>query len=124
MSHMVAEPSTTGLVDTTTVVEAFKTYSEWCTQLVAVMTDAVEHFAALSQLTSRMSAIMKFWCRLQFINTVVDVPVVAQRQIPTDQIVQKTVEIPQLDVVEKIVETPDVPGHANLCEFKHNRADS
>ena len=60
MSHMVAEPSTTGPVDAATVVEAFKTYSEWCTQLVAVMTDVEEHFAALSQLTSRMSAIMKF----------------------------------------------------------------
>ena len=44
--------------------------------------------------------------QLQFIDNVVDVPVVAQRQIPIDQIVQKTVEIPQLDVVGKIVETP------------------
>ena len=32
--------------------------------------------------------------------------VVAQRQIPIDQTVQKTVEIPQLDVIEKIVDTP------------------
>ena len=32
--------------------------------------------------------------------------VMAQRQIPVDQTVQKTVEIPQLDVIEKIVDTP------------------
>ena len=32
--------------------------------------------------------------------------VVAQRQIPIDQTVQKTVEIPQLNIIEKIVDTP------------------
>ena len=60
VSHMVAEPSTTGLVGQPSNASAFKTHSEWCTELAAVMMDVEEHSAALPRLTSRMSAIMKF----------------------------------------------------------------
>ena len=37
-----------------------------------------------------------------------DVSVVAQRQIPMDQTVQKTVDTPQLQIVEQIVETAEM----------------
>ena len=40
---------------------------------------------------------------------VVDIPVVAQRQIPMVQSVQKTIEIPQLQYIAKVVDVPGVP---------------
>merc|ERR1712064_178886 len=46
--------------------------------------------------------------QLQFIDKVVDIPVVAQRQIPMVQTVQKTVEIPQLQYIDKVVDVPVV----------------
>merc|ERR1712012_1319198 len=46
--------------------------------------------------------------QLQFIDKVVDIPVVAQRQIPMVQTVQKTIEIPQLQYVDKVVDVPEV----------------
>merc|ERR1719284_1005822 len=46
--------------------------------------------------------------QLQFIDKVVDIPVVAQRQIPMVQTVQKTIEIPQLQYVDKVVDVPVV----------------
>merc|ERR1712107_706044 len=39
---------------------------------------------------------------------VVDIPVVAQRQIPMVQTVQKTIEIPQLQYIDKVVDVPVV----------------
>ena len=41
--------------------------------------------------------------QLQFI---VYIPVVAQRQIPMVQTVQKTMEIPQLQYIDKVVDVP------------------
>merc|ERR1711945_20320 len=46
--------------------------------------------------------------QVQFIDKVVDIPVVAQRQIPMVQTVQKTIEIPQLQYVDKVVDVPVV----------------
>ena len=40
---------------------------------------------------------------------VVDILVVAQRQIPMVQSVQKTIEIPQLQYIDKVVDVPGVP---------------
>ena len=37
-----------------------------------------------------------------------DVSVVAQRQIPIDQIVQKTVETPQLQCLDRVIDGPVV----------------
>ena len=46
---------------------------------------------------------------LQFINKVVDVPVVAQRQIPiVVQTIQKTTDIPQLQCIDKVIDVPVV----------------
>ena len=46
---------------------------------------------------------------LQFINKVVDVPVVAQRQIPIAvQTIQKTTDIPQLQCIDKVIDVPVV----------------
>merc|ERR1712209_380195 len=39
---------------------------------------------------------------------VVDIPVVQQRQVPTVQTVQKTVEVPQLQFIDKVVDIPVV----------------
>merc|ERR1711945_75660 len=39
---------------------------------------------------------------------VVDIPVVAQRQIPMVQTVQKTIEIPQMQYIDKVVDVPVV----------------
>ena len=43
---------------------------------------------------------------LQFTDKVLDIPVVAQRQIRMNQEVQKTIEIPQLQVADKVVDVP------------------
>ena len=43
---------------------------------------------------------------LQFTDKVVDIPVVAQRQIRMNQEVQKTIEIPQLQDADKVVDVP------------------
>ena len=98
-----------------------------------------EHSAVQSQLASRISAVKEFGARsgegpfssvkelitdvsnkMQFLDEVVDMPVVVQRQmsmvqkiqktmeVPQVQVVQKTVEIPQLQIVEKIVEIPEI----------------
>ena len=45
---------------------------------------------------------------LQFINKVVDAPVVAQRQVHVNQNVQKTTEIPQLQCTDDVVDVPVV----------------
>ena len=44
-----------------------------------------------------------------------DVPVVRQRQVPTKQRVQKTVEVPQKKFIDKAV---DVPGRGKFRQFK------
>ena len=44
--------------------------------------------------------------RLQFTDKVVDIPVVAQRQIHANRNVQKTIEIPQLQDADKVVDVP------------------
>merc|ERR1711916_268845 len=46
--------------------------------------------------------------QIQYIDKVVDVPVVMQRQLPTIQKVQKTVEVPQIQYIDKIVDVPVV----------------
>ena len=46
--------------------------------------------------------------QLQFSDNVVDIPVVAQRQIPMVQSVQKTIEILQLQYIDKVVDVPGV----------------
>ena len=43
---------------------------------------------------------------VRFTDRVVDVPVVAQRQVPSVPKVQKTVEVPQIQYVDKIVDAP------------------
>ena len=45
---------------------------------------------------------------VRFTDRVVDVPVVAQRQVPSIPNVQKTVEVPQIQYVDKIVDAPVV----------------
>merc|ERR1712036_77859 len=42
----------------------------------------------------------------QYIDRVVDVPVVKQRQVPSIQRVQKPVSVPIIETVEKIVDVP------------------
>merc|ERR1712061_899379 len=46
--------------------------------------------------------------QVQYIDRIVDVPVVKQRQVPSVQKVQKTVEVPQIQTIEKVVEIPQV----------------
>ena len=46
--------------------------------------------------------------QLQFIVKVVNIPVVAQSQIPMVQTVQKDKEIPQLQFINKVVDAPVV----------------
>ena len=46
--------------------------------------------------------------QVQFLDEVDEIPVVAQRQIPIDQTVRKTVETPQLQVIDKVVDDPVV----------------
>ena len=59
--------------------------------------------------------------QLQFPNKVDEMPVDVQRQtfmvVPQIQVVEKTVEGPQLQIVERIEKTtrdPDDPGRSNL----------
>ena len=42
--------------------------------------------------------------QLQYIDKVVDVPVVMQKQVPAIQKVQKTVEVPQVQLIDKVVD--------------------
>ena len=42
--------------------------------------------------------------QVQYIDKIVDVPVVAQRQVSTIQTVQRTVEVPQQRIHERLVE--------------------
>ena len=44
---------------------------------------------------------------LQFMDKAIDIPVVAQRQVPQVHVVKKTVEDPQFEIVEKTVENPE-----------------
>ena len=44
----------------------------------------------------------------QFTGKAMNIPVVAQRQIPMDQTVQKTMEIPQLQCVDEVIDVPVV----------------
>ena len=44
----------------------------------------------------------------QFTGKAMNIPVVAQRQIPMDQTVQKTMEIPQLQCVDEVIDVPAV----------------
>jgi len=46
--------------------------------------------------------------QVQYIDRVVDVPVVKQRQVPSVQKVQKTVEVPQVQYIVKVVDVPVV----------------
>ena len=46
--------------------------------------------------------------QVQFLNKVVDIPVVVQRQVPMVQKVQKTLEVPQLQFIDKVVDIPVV----------------
>ena len=62
---------------------------------------------------------------LQFINKVVDVPVVAQRQIPiVVQTIQKTTDIPQLQCVDKVVDNPEAPQVHLTGAMKPNDPDA
>ena len=42
--------------------------------------------------------------QLQSIDKVVDIPVVAQRQIPVDRAIHKTIVFPQLHYINKVVD--------------------
>ena len=55
----------------------------------------------------------------QFLDRVVDVPVVMQRHVPTIQKVQKTVEVPQVQFIDKLVDDPD--GHAKTDVHRSGR---
>ena len=46
--------------------------------------------------------------QVQFLDKVVDIPVVVQRQVPMVQKVQKTLEVPQLQIIDKVVDIPVV----------------
>merc|ERR1712083_199712 len=45
---------------------------------------------------------------VQYIDRVVDVPVVKQRQVPSIQKVQRTVEVPQVQYIDRVVDVPVV----------------
>merc|ERR1719273_2819188 len=45
---------------------------------------------------------------MQFVDKVVDIPVVVQRQVPMVQKAQKTVEVPQVQYIDKVVDVPVV----------------
>ena len=44
---------------------------------------------------------------LQFMDKAIDIPVVAQRQVPQVHVVKKTVEDPQFEIVQKTAENPE-----------------
>ena len=44
--------------------------------------------------------------QVQYIDKIVDVPVVAQRQVPTIQTAQKTEEVPKVQFIEQVVDVP------------------
>merc|ERR1712084_55842 len=46
--------------------------------------------------------------QVQYIDRVVDVPVVKQRHVPSVQKVQKTVEVPQVQYIDRVVDVPVV----------------
>ena len=45
---------------------------------------------------------------MQYIDKIVDVPIVVQRQAPTVQTVKKTVEVPQVQFLGRVVDVPVV----------------
>ena len=53
---------------------------------------------------------------LQFMDKAIDIPVVAQRQVPQVHVVKKTVEDPQFEIVEKTVENPETVPQMQVVE--------
>ena len=106
------------------------------------MMDVEEHSAALSRLTSRMSAVIKFDAgdvhdpfvrvnsfitdlinKLHLLDNVVDMPGVVQRQISIVQKIHKTIEVPQMQVVEKTVEIPQLQVVEQIVEVPEIQGD-
>ena len=52
---------------------------------------------------------------MQDIGKIVDVPVATQRQVPTIQTVQKTVEVPQVQFLDRMVDVPFVMQRQVPC---------
>ena len=59
--------------------------------------------------------------KVQFIDKVVDVPVVRQRQVPTRQRVQKTVEVPQVSNSSTKARCDSRQAEASSGQFKRCR---
>ena len=53
---------------------------------------------------------------LQFMDKAIDIPVVAQRQVPQVHVVKKTVEDPQFEIVEKAVENTETVPQMQVVE--------
>ena len=60
--------------------------------------------------------------QLQFPDQVVDVPVVVQRQVPSIETVQKTVEVPQTQSIVKELRSKFEVGHTNKVHARNQPA--
>ena len=52
----------------------------------------------------------------QFMDKAIDIPVVAQRQVPQVHVVKKTVEDPQFEIVQKTVENPETVPQLRVAD--------